>query len=372
MESATDTGLADRIVAFGRVLRRAGLEIGSDQVMDALKAVERVGVQRRSDVRQALYSVFVQKQAHAELFDQAFRLFWRAPSELSDLMKSMLPSTPGGPDEQPPQRVLQALEEPDEDDTPERRPPSEDELEVEVFAAYSASERLKQKDFADFTVDELAIARELADAHGVEVHYSDADMSKPDEVTGLIDAAVSAWGRIDIVVNNAGIQHTAPIESFPVEKWDAIQAIMLGSAFHTMRRAVPHMQEQGWGRIINTASAHGLVASPNKAAYVAAKHGLVGLTKVVALENADRGITCNAICPGWVETPLIRRQIEDIAERDGISIDAAKVELVRHKQPSRAFVQPEQIGAMAVYLCSDAASQITGTSLSIDGGWTAQ
>lgn len=217
-----------------------------------------------------------------------------------------------------------------------------------------------------------AIARELADAHGVEVRFSGADMTQPDEIRGMVDDAVAAFGRLDIVVNNAGIQHTAPIEEFPVEKWDAIQSIMLDSAFHTIQRAIPHMQANGWGRIINTASAHGLVASPNKAAYVAAKHGLVGLTKVVALENADRGITCNAICPGWVETPLIRNQIEAIADRENISIDDAKVELVRHKQPSRRFVQPEQIGSMAVYLCSDAASQITGTTMSIDGGWTAQ
>lgn len=216
------------------------------------------------------------------------------------------------------------------------------------------------------------IAGELADTHGTAVRYSAADMSDGDAVIGLIDETVEQLGSVDIVVNNAGIQHTAPIEEFPVEKWDAIQAIMLGSAFHTMRRAIPHMRQRGWGRIINTASAHGLVASVNKAAYVSAKHGLVGLTKVVALENADQGITCNAICPGWVETPLIRRQIEDLAEREGLSIEDAKVELVRHKQPSKRFVQPEQIGSMAVYLCSDAASQITGTTLSIDGGWTAQ
>ena len=216
------------------------------------------------------------------------------------------------------------------------------------------------------------MASELADAHGVEVRYFAADMSRPEEVVGMVDDAVAAFGSVDILVNNAGIQYTAPIETFPVEKWDAIQSIMLGSAFHTIRRAVPSMQERGWGRIINTASAHGLVASPNKSAYVTAKHGLIGLTKVVALENADKGITCNAICPGWVETPLIRKQIEDLAEREGLSIEEAKIELVRHKQPSMRFVQPEQIGSMAVYLCSDAASQITGTALSIDGGWTAQ
>jgi len=217
-----------------------------------------------------------------------------------------------------------------------------------------------------------AIAARIAQQHGVDARYSPADMSDPDAVGGMIETAMSELGGVDILVNNAGIQHTDPVESFPVEKWDAIMAIMLSSAFHTMRHAVPWMQRNGWGRIINTASAHGLVASPNKAAYVSAKHGLVGLTKVVALENADRGITCNAICPGWVETPLIRKQIEDLAARENLSIEDAKVELVRHKQPSRQFVQPEQIGACAVFLCSDAASQITGTTLSVDGGWTAQ
>lgn len=216
------------------------------------------------------------------------------------------------------------------------------------------------------------MAAELGRAHGIDAVYSPADMRRPDEITGMIAEAAERFGSVDILVNNAGIQHTAPIEQFPVEQWDAIQSIMLTSAFHTIRSAVPHMQRAGWGRIINTASAHGLVASVNKAAYVSAKHGLVGLTKVVALENADRGITCNAICPGWVETPLIRRQIEDIAERDGLTIDEAKIELVRHKQPSKQFVQPEQIGAYAVFLCSDAAAQITGASLPVDGGWTAQ
>ncbi len=216
------------------------------------------------------------------------------------------------------------------------------------------------------------MAAELGRAHGVDAVYSPADMRRPDEIVGMVADAAERFGSVDILVNNAGIQHTAPIEQFPVEQWDAIQSIMLTSAFHTIRSAVPHMQRAGWGRIINTASAHGLVASVNKAAYVSAKHGLVGLTKVVALENADRGITCNAICPGWVETPLIRRQIEDIAERDGLTIDEAKIELVRHKQPSKQFVQPEQVGAYAVFLCSDAAAQITGASLPIDGGWTAQ
>lgn len=217
-----------------------------------------------------------------------------------------------------------------------------------------------------------AVADRLAGLYSGEIRYSPADMADGEAAAGLIDEAVAAFGRVDILVNNAGIQHTAPIESFPTAKWDAILAIMLSSAFHTTRRAVPVMQEQAWGRIINISSAHGLVASANKSAYVSAKHGLIGLTRVVALENAANGITANAICPGWVETPLIRPQIEAIAERDGIDIDAAKTELVRHKQPSQRFVQPEQIGAMTVFLCSDAASQINGSTLSVDGGWTAQ
>lgn len=216
------------------------------------------------------------------------------------------------------------------------------------------------------------IADEIARLHQTETRYSNADMSRPEQVRGLIDEAAATFGSVDILVNNAGIQHTAPIQEFPPEKWDAILAIMLTAAFHSIRQALPHMHSGGWGRIINIASAHGLVASPNKAAYVSAKHGLVGLTKVVALENAERGVTSNTICPGWVETPLIRQQIDDLAEREGLSIEDAKVELVRHKQPSRTFVQPEQIGAMATWLCSEEASQVTGASLSIDGGWTAQ
>ncbi|WP_440995402.1 3-hydroxybutyrate dehydrogenase [Arhodomonas sp. SL1] len=216
------------------------------------------------------------------------------------------------------------------------------------------------------------VAAEIADRHGAAVRFNGADMSRPDEVRALIEDCVNAFGGIDVLVNNAGIQHTAPTEEFPPEKWDAIIAINLSSAFHAASAALPHMQHKGWGRIINTASAHGLVASVNKAAYVSAKHGVVGLTKVIALENAGRGITCNAICPGWVETPLIRPQIEKIAAEQDLSIDDAKVELVRHKQPSRQFVQPDQIGALAVFLCSEAASQITGTSLPVDGGWTAQ
>ena len=217
-----------------------------------------------------------------------------------------------------------------------------------------------------------AVAERLAKVYSSDIRYTRADMADASAAARLIEETRDAFGRVDVLVNNAGIQHTAPIEEFPPEQWDRILAVMLTSSFHTTRIAVPLMRERGWGRIINISSAHGRVASPNKSAYVSAKHGLVGLTRVVALENAGNGITSNAICPGGVETPLIRPQIEALAERDGLDIDSAKVELVRHKQPSQRFVQPEQIGAMAVFLCSDAASQITGTALSIDGGWTAQ
>lgn len=217
-----------------------------------------------------------------------------------------------------------------------------------------------------------AIADRLAKAYSTEIRYIRADLTDPDASVGVVEQTRDAFGRVDVLVNNAGIQHTAPIESFPPETWDAIMSIMLTSPFHTTRTAVPMMKQQGWGRIINIASVHGQVASPYKSAYVSAKHGLVGLTRVVALENATVDITSNAICPGFVETPLIRPQVEEVAEREGITIDAAKVELVRHKQPSHRFVQPEQIGALAAFLCSDAASQITGAALSIDGGWTAQ
>jgi 3-hydroxybutyrate dehydrogenase len=174
------------------------------------------------------------------------------------------------------------------------------------------------------------------------------------------------------VVNNAGIQHTASIEEFPVAKWDAILAINLSSAFHVVQHALPGMRARNWGRVINIASAHGLVASPFKAAYVAAKHGLVGFTKVLALETATTGITANAICPGWVLTPLVQKQIDAAAAAEGVSIDEAQKRLVAAKQPSQRFATPEQIGALAVFLCTDAASSITGTSLPVDGGWTAQ
>jgi 3-hydroxybutyrate dehydrogenase len=202
--------------------------------------------------------------------------------------------------------------------------------------------------------------------------YSDADISKPEQVRAMIAQATKALGGVDILVNNAGIQHTAPIEEFPAERWDAILAINLSSNFHAIQAALPQMRKRNWGRIINIASTHGLVASPQKVAYVAAKHGVVGLTKVVALETATTGITCNAICPGWVLTPLVQKQVDARAEKEKISQEQAKVGLLSEKTPSREFVTPEQIGALAVFLCSDAASNIRGAALPIDGAWTAQ
>ncbi|AMG36870.1 MULTISPECIES: 3-hydroxybutyrate dehydrogenase [Achromobacter] len=212
----------------------------------------------------------------------------------------------------------------------------------------------------------------LAAQHGVKVLYDGADLSKGDAVRGLIDNAVRQMGRIDILVNNAGIQHTALIEDFPTEKWDAILALNLSAVFHGTAAALPHMKKQGFGRIINIASAHGLVASANKSAYVAAKHGVVGFTKVTALEAAGQGITANAICPGWVRTPLVEKQISALAEKNGVDQETAARELLSEKQPSLQFVTPEQLGGTAVFLASDAAAQITGTTVSVDGGWTAR
>ncbi|MEC6412738.1 3-hydroxybutyrate dehydrogenase [Achromobacter xylosoxidans] len=212
----------------------------------------------------------------------------------------------------------------------------------------------------------------LAAQHGVKVLYDGADLSKGEAVRGLVDNAVRQMGRIDILVNNAGIQHTALIEDFPTEKWDAILALNLSAVFHGTAAALPHMKKQGFGRIINIASAHGLVASANKSAYVAAKHGVVGFTKVTALETAGQGITANAICPGWVRTPLVEKQISALAEKNGVDQETAARELLGEKQPSLQFVTPEQLGGTAVFLASDAAAQITGTSVSVDGGWTAR
>jgi 3-hydroxybutyrate dehydrogenase len=207
---------------------------------------------------------------------------------------------------------------------------------------------------------------------GVEVDYHGADMSKPAEIEAMITATEKRFGAIDILVNNAGIQHVANVEDFPEERWDAVIAINLSSAFHTTRFALPGMKQRNWGRIINIASVHGLVASMQKAAYVAAKHGIIGLTKVVALETARTGVTCNAICPGWVLTPLVQKQVDARAERDGVSNEAAKLALVSEKQPSGQFVTPEQLAALAVFLCGDAASEVRGAAWNMDGGWTAQ
>ena len=213
---------------------------------------------------------------------------------------------------------------------------------------------------------------ELASQHGVKVLYDGADLSKGEAVRQLVANTVQSLGRIDILVNNAGIQHTALIEDFPVEKWDAILALNLSAVFHGSAAALPHMKKQGWGRIINIASAHGLVGSANKSAYVAAKHGVVGLTKVTALETAGTGVTANAICPGWVRTPLVEKQITAMAAEHQVSQDDAARDLLSEKQPSLQFVTPEQLGATAVFLTSDAAAQVTGTTISVDGGWTAR
>lgn len=221
--------------------------------------------------------------------------------------------------------------------------------------------------------DAIAALRSgMAEEFGVRVAYNDADMSKGEECARLVRAAQEELGGCDILVNNAGIQHTSPIEDFPVERWDAIIAINLSQSFHTIRAALPGMYDKGWGRIINIASVHGRVASVNKAAYVAAKHGLVGLTKVVALEAAGRGVTCNAICPGWVLTPLIQAQVDIRAAEKGLSQEEAKADLLAEKQPSKQFATTEQVGGLAAFICSPAADQITGQELGIDGGWTAQ
>jgi len=208
--------------------------------------------------------------------------------------------------------------------------------------------------------------------HGVKCVYSPADMSNPEQIRGMVKLCESSFGSADILVNNAGIQFTGRTEAFPEEKWDSIIAINLSSAFHSMKAVLPGMQKRGWGRIINIASVHGLVASKDKLPYVAAKHGIVGMTKVVALENAKENITCNAICPGWVLTPLVQKQIDDRAAKQGIAVELAAKELLFEKQPSQRFATPEQIGAAVIFLCSETGSAITGISLPIDGGWTAQ
>ncbi len=200
------------------------------------------------------------------------------------------------------------------------------------------------------------------------VVYENVDLSKPNEIDQMMDRLIKQFGVIDIVINNAGIQYVSSIESFPIEKWDLILSLGLSAAFHTIRRALPGMRSNRWGRIINIASAHGLVGSVNKSAYVAAKHGLVGLTKVVALETAEQQITCNAICPGWVLTPLVQKQIDQKVALKGITLAEAELELLSEKQPSLAFVKPEDIAELAMFLCKDAAKQMTGAALSMDGG----
>ncbi|MGZ5202092.1 MAG: 3-hydroxybutyrate dehydrogenase [Telluria sp.] len=212
----------------------------------------------------------------------------------------------------------------------------------------------------------------IAQEFGVRTGYHNADMSKPAEIEAMMKYAEAQFGAVDVLVNNAGIQHVANIEDFPVDRWDAIIAINLSSAFHTTRLALPKMKQRNWGRIINVASVHGLVGSAGKSAYVAAKHGIVGFTKVTALENAQTGVTCNAICPGWVLTPLVQKQVDDRATRDGTSIEAAKKALLSEKQPSGEFVTPEELGALAVFFCSPAADQVRGVAWNMDGGWTAQ
>jgi len=219
--------------------------------------------------------------------------------------------------------------------------------------------------------DIKAIRQDLASRYGVEVRYSAANMMEAGQISAMVAGAKAELGGVDILVNNAGIQFTAEIQDFPAQRWDDIIAVNLSSAFHAMSAAIPLMKQAGWGRIINIASAHGLVASAQKAAYVAAKHGIVGLTKVAGIELANHGITCNAICPGWVLTPLVQKQIVARAEREGKQEAQVRTELLAEKQPMHDFSTPEQIGALSVFLCSEAAKTITGTPLSIDGGWTA-
>ena len=219
---------------------------------------------------------------------------------------------------------------------------------------------------------DTAAARREVEAIGVRVGYHGADMSKPAEIEAMMAYAAADFGAVDVLVNNAGIQHVANIEDFPVERWDAIIAINLSSAFHTTRLAMPAMRARGWGRVINVASAHGLVASAQKSAYVAAKHGIVGLTKAVALEAATVGVTVNAICPGWVLTPLVQKQVDARAARDSVDNEEAKRRLLADKQPSLRFTTTEQLGELAVFLCSSAADNVCGVAWNVDGGWVAQ
>jgi len=222
-------------------------------------------------------------------------------------------------------------------------------------------------DAAEIDAQRAALAKE----HGVDVIYDGADMSRQDAIEAMMAHAGKRFGGIDVLVNNAGIQHVAPVDEFPVEKWNAILAINLSAAFHTTRLALPYMKTRGWGRIVNVASAHALVASPFKSAYVAAKHGIAGLTKTVALEVAEAGITANAVCPGYVLTPLVEKQIPDTAKARGITEEQVKRDVLLAAQPTKRFVTTEEVAQFVAFLCSDAAASITGAVLPIDGGWTA-
>lgn len=218
-----------------------------------------------------------------------------------------------------------------------------------------------------------AAMKEFTDAYGADnVIFAGADISKPDQIDGMVDATVKAFGQVDVLVQNAGIQHTAPVVDFPNDRWEQIISVNLSSVFYGAKTVLPMMLKQGYGRIINVASVHGLVASKEKAAYVAAKHGVVGLTKVMALETAETPVTCNCICPGWVLTPLVEKQIHARAAENGTTYDAERLALLSEKQPSKEFTTPEQLGDLAVFLSSSSADQLTGQSISMDGGWTAQ
>ena len=240
---------------------------------------------------------------------------------------------------------------------------------AEAMAAEGAAVMLNG--FGDAAkIEELRAS--MAARFGVKVLYNGADISKAEQIAAMVKTAQDTLGSVDILVNNAGIQFTAAVEDFPAEKWDQIIAINMSGVFHGMKAAIPGMKTKGWGRIINIASAHGLVASPHKVAYVAAKHGVLGMTKVAAIELANAGVTVNAICPGWVLTPLVEKQLEDRAKEKGTTVAAETHDFVTEKQPMAQFSSAEQIAAMAVFLCSDAAATMTGVPLSIDGGWTAQ
>ncbi len=240
-----------------------------------------------------------------------------------------------------------------------------------AFALAAAGADIMLNGFGDAAEIE-ALRAGMATDHGVRVAHSVADVSKPEQIGAMVAETESAFGSLDILVNNAGVQFIANVEDFPAERWDTVIAVNLSGVFHGMKAAIPGMKRRGWGRIINIASAHGLVASAQKVAYVAAKHGVVGMTKVAAIELANHGVTVNAICPGWVLTPLVQKQLEDRARQEGTTVEQQKQRFLAEKQPMAQFSTPEQIGALAVFLCSEAARTITGAPLSIDGGWLAQ